>query len=230
MLNLRDEIATWGSAALDLLYPPRCPDCRQHVEENGAWCRVCLGKFWNPRWLDLRERRLLYLDSCLVMTDYLGALQPLFRGLKFQGKRQNAGALAWLAMRPGEGLREPGLNRRIDLAVPVPLAEGRLRERGFNQTALLFAKNCRRAGIPWREDLLQRNRSTHAQWDLDRAKRHDNIKGAFTVTRPAELIGKRILLVDDIVTTGITMEECARVLKAAGATSVRALAIAGGGN
>ena len=114
------------------------------------------------------------------------------------------------------------------LVIPVPVSADRLAERGFNQVELLFGDWSRQQGLEWEAGTLLRRRPTTPQWELDRTQRRENIKGAFFVNAPATVQDRHILLVDDIVTTGRTLEECAGVLRQAGAESVRALALANG--
>ena len=114
----------------------------------------------------------------------------------------------------------------IDCVVPVPLAPEKERKRGFNQSEVLFRSWAERRW-PWK-DGLQRVRSTQAQWHLDKADRADNVKRAFEVKGSFEVRGKHILLVDDIYTTGTTMEACAYALHKKGAASVTGFVVASG--
>ena len=113
----------------------------------------------------------------------------------------------------------------IDLAVPVPLYPAKERQRGFNQAELIFGKFLASQNIPL-ERLLSRTRATKPMYELSGRERAENLKNAFAVTDKKALQGKAVLLVDDILTTGATMMECVRVLRAAGAGSVHALVLA----
>ena len=110
-----------------------------------------------------------------------------------------------------------------DLVAPVPLHPSRLRQRGFNQ-ALLLAQAF--PGVPLERELLARKRHTPPQAGLNPKERRDNVKGAFGVPRPDLVKGKRILLIDDVFTTGATVKECARVLRRAGAREIDVLTVA----
>jgi ComF family protein len=114
----------------------------------------------------------------------------------------------------------------IDLVVPVPLHVRRLRRRGFNQSALLAAPVAASLGLPLETRAVLRVRDTDAQAGQSRAARCENIKGAFSVVRPSRLAGNRVLLVDDVVTTGTTAREIASVMLRAGAESIVVLAFA----
>jgi len=110
--------------------------------------------------------------------------------------------------------------------VPVPLHAARLRWRGFNQAALLGAAVARRTGHPIQVNALIRTRATETQTAKERGERYRNVRGAFSVRKPAAMLNRRILLVDDVMTTGATVDECARTLIAAGARRVDVLALA----
>ena len=114
----------------------------------------------------------------------------------------------------------------IDLLVSVPLHVKRLRERGFNQAHLLIRGWAKQDGIPLDGLTLSRSRWTAPQTTLSRGERRKNIKGAFSVRHPNRIKGRKVLLVDDVYTTGATVNECARVLMKAGAEFVDVLTLA----
>ena len=113
-----------------------------------------------------------------------------------------------------------------DAAVPVPLHFRRLFARGFNQSAVIARMVARSAGVPCLTGAVVRTRVTPPQAALRRREREVNLKGSFKAARPAALRGRRVLLVDDVCTTGATVAECARVLRDAGAESVRVFTLA----
>ncbi len=117
--------------------------------------------------------------------------------------------------------------QRFDLLVPVPLHPARQRERGFNQAELLALELRRECGVPLGK-VLQRTRYTTTQTQFDRSERMENLRGAFRLRRGCNVQDLRMLLVDDVLTTGSTLSECASVLKKAGALSVHAATAARG--
>ena len=123
-------------------------------------------------------------------------------------------------------LDEPRIKSRpFDALVPVPLHHIRFREREFNQAEELANLIAPRAGKPvW--NALRRIRNTPTQTKLDREERAENLRGAFVVRKPAMVKGRDLLLVDDVFTTGSTVEECSRILLKAGASSVRVITVA----
>jgi competence protein ComFC len=125
-----------------------------------------------------------------------------------------------------EGLNrywEPG---SLDLLIPVPLYTRRLRERGFNQALLLVKDLSRRTGMPYRKTILQKKKQTIPQVNLSGVERERELRGTFQVVPKKELSGLRVLLIDDVYTTGATVNECSKVLLNAGAERVDVLTLA----
>jgi ComF family protein len=150
-------------------------------------------------------------------------VREAIHAFKFGGRRGLADPLGDLLA--GLGLSAlPGAGP--DLLVPVPLHRRRERERGYNQ-ALLVARRLERAwGVPVAADALVRLTATAPQADLDARARRRNVRGAFGVVRAPAIAGRHIVLVDDVLTTGATASECARILSRAGASAVGVLTIA----
>ncbi len=144
------------------------------------------------------------------------SLRAIVHALKYGGRRRVAGPLAERLAAAGAGILDGA-----DVVVPVPLHRARQRARGFNQAAEL----AQRLGVPVAH-LLRRVRATPSQTDLPAARRHANVRGAFALARGASPRGATVVLVDDVETTGATLEACARVLRDAGAKEVRALTAA----
>ncbi|HEX8076998.1 MAG TPA: phosphoribosyltransferase family protein, partial [Chthoniobacterales bacterium] len=144
-------------------------------------------------------------------------VRKLVHDFKYGKQRHLRYPLArWL----GETLHDPRLRgRHFDLIVPVPLHPARERERGFNQAALLAEILAAGISVPVRP-VLERTRYTTTQTAYDRAERMENLHGAFRLRKNRDVRDLRVLLIDDVLTTGSTLSECARVLKAAGAHAV----------
>jgi ComF family protein len=146
-------------------------------------------------------------------------LQHAIRLFKYQGKVSLAAPLAALMI-----ARLPPLNS-VDVIIPVPLHLERLRQREFNQSLLLADHIGRRLDIPVAYTNLVRTAPTAAQTTLSRKSRQNNLRRAFAVRRPDAIINKRILLIDDVFTTGATVNECAKALRKAGSGEVFALTL-----
>jgi len=145
----------------------------------------------------------------------------LVRALKYHGRLAHARVLGQLLARTLANQKERQLPQ---LLVPVPLAQQRYGERGFNQAIEIGAQLEKVLGIPLRADLLERRRNTREQAGLDRVARRKNVRGAFAIRKA--LPGEHIAIVDDVVTTGSTVNEIARVLRRAGAKQIEVWAVA----
>jgi ComF family protein len=217
---------------LDLLMPPRCGSCRtvgswlcercrgriRHLEE--PMCRRCGAELESARADCGCRSRLKSLARLRSAAVYEGPIEAAVQRFKYQGWRRLAEPLATLM---AERLMVEGL--AAPWAVAVPLHPGRLRQRGFNQSELL-ARELRRGlqlDVPPGE--LVRTRHTPPQVGHDRRWRLENVRDAF-VWRGAGLGGRSMLLVDDVATTGATLEACACALRAAGSGPVIGVSIA----
>jgi len=192
------------------LTPPLCAICGDPLS---SWRVTCVPLGECPRC----RRGRPSVDRALAIGEYDGSLRAIVHALKYEGRRTLAGRLSSL-------MRDRGADILAGAAcvVPVPLHPSRRRERGFNQAADL----ARHLGLPVRH-ALRRVRATATQAALPAAQRHRNVRHAFAATRSARgLHGQIIVLVDDVCTTGATLDACAVVLKAAGIAEVRALTAA----
>lgn len=189
------------------------------------FCAQCKTPFQNRFPLDLEGRCALCragargFDAAYCFGFYEGPLRDLIHLFKYNGMKPLASPL-------GEYLsRALPLDEGFDAVVPMPLHWRRRFDRGFNQAALLAAQVARRRKIPLLH-AVRRLRATTSQTGLTNARRRDNVAGAFRARRGRPLEGMRILLVDDVMTTGATGSACGAVLKRAGAKSVTLLTLA----
>ncbi|QJW47347.1 ComF family protein [bacterium BFN5] len=212
------------TAVLDFLYPPKCPVCREPIAKHGEWCLACLAKVLAVRAIHPAAHRLRHLDSCQILCDYHSGAKKLIQAIKFHGNLNYIPHLNWLLH------RYSNLEKivQIDVVIPIPLHCDRLKERGYNQTEKIFQEWAAAKKLLWVNDALTRSRPTAPLWNLPLQERRRTIKDSFQIMSPQTVAGKVILLVDDIFTSGTTMDECAKVLKRAGANSVHGLAIASG--
>ncbi|MBF9253088.1 ComF family protein [Pontibacter sp. 172403-2] len=152
-----------------------------------------------------------------------GRVQRLLHRLKYKGAQELG---AHLGQRYGSLLSEHQYNQQFDLIVPVPLHKYKLRRRGYNQSDT-FAKGLAEAmKVPWSSNTLARLLDTATQTKKNRLDRWQNVEQVFQVVRPEQVQGKRILVVDDVMTTGATLETCAVELLKAGAAEVSVVTIA----
>lgn len=153
---------------------------------------------------------------------YDEASKNLILAFKFMDRTENARLLAAMLKVAGEDIFKAG----VDVIVPVPLHYTRLVKRRYNQSALLARELGRYTGLPVDCFSLVRHRKTRPQVEFSGFERVRNVKNAFSVPHPEKLAGKRVVLIDDVLTTGSTLKECAAALKKAGVRSVDALTVA----
>lgn len=196
--------------AFRLVRPPVCQKCGKPLQGQPDLLFTCI---------PCRHRRL-YFAAARAAGIYDGTLRDAIHALKFRSGRALAAPLGSLMAACAAGARLPA----AQLVIPVPLHRRRLRERGYNQSELLAAEVSDRLGLPVRSDVLLRRQTTEAQSALTLEERRANVRGAFIAARALD--GQTVLLVDDVLSTGFTASECARVLRQAGAGQVIVLTAA----
>ena len=221
----------FGKALLDFIYPPTCVVCRSVVENGSPICRQCfsnLKPYDNAEdlenlWIARHKTNPVYLDGFLAGFYFEPNLKNLMHLLKYQ-KEKRLGTFfgKWLADRYSDQLRE----WNIDWIVPVPLHARKRRKRGYNQSELIARGLATENNFKIAYNVLRRTRNTPTNTGLPAPKRIENVSGAFVVNPKINPAAKRILLIDDVITTGSTLNACAEPLKKAGAAAVFALAIA----
>jgi len=232
------------TAAFNAVLPPLCVNCKGDVSHHGALCAAC--------WRQLNFIGGASCQCCGVPFDVLDgggadlqcdeciAFPPVFSRARAPLVYDDASRSMVMRLKYGDELhvvpsmlpflRQAGAEilARADVLTPVPLARWRLWRRRYNQAALLGAALASATGIAHQPDLLRRTRHTPPQGGLDRKQRQRNVQGAFAVN-PAyadTIVNRTVVLVDDVLTTGATANECARALLAAGAARVDVLTLA----
>ena len=236
-------------ALIDIIYPPRCAVCRRFLEKPAggltALCRACADRFvpirpphcpvcGKPFSSGPPENR--HCGACLKKRPaYAAARAPyLYEGVLMEAvHRFKYGHRSALARDLGPLLSRfaadwPGA-RRADVILPVPLHPKRLRERGFNQSLLLARHVAAALETPLDYLSLRRTRYTRPQAGLGKKERRKNVRRAFRVVDPGKIAGKTLLVVDDVATTGNTLDECAGALLRAGGEKVYCLVLAKAG-
>ena len=193
----------------------------QSCEAIGQACPICAAPLSGPAALRCGRCRLRRpaLDRCTAAYEYGGQLAVALRRLKFQGRSDIAKSLRPLLVDAFSTAA-----KQVDLAVPVPLHRRRLATRGFNQAQRLLIPLAKACQLPIARSAICRIRHTQPQAQLSAVDRTANMQDAFEAK--AAVRGKRVLLVDDIRTTGSTLDAAARALRQAGATEVHAFVVA----
>jgi ComF family protein len=228
--------------ALGVALPPLCPACREPLGQHGGLCAACWARlsFIAPPYCERLGIPFAYdpgpgILSMEAIADppayrkaraavrYDDVARTLVHSLKYGDRMDLAPTLGgWMAS-AGRGLLA-----EADALVPVPLHWRRLWARRFNQSAALATAIARHSGVPLMHDTLTRVKATPQQVGLSRSERERNVQGAFRVpaTAKARLAGRRLIVVDDVLTSGATVDACARTLLRAGAAQVDVLTFA----
>ena len=245
--SLRHASRNLGEGALDLLYPPHCASCGVRILEGDEGnsseiemlCKECRGAILAPPehrcpvcshpmegllMCSNCDGRRWHLSVIVAACRYEGLVRELIQRFKYGRDQSLTPPLAALLERALDDPRLQG--KSFDAIVPVPLHPRREREREFNQSGLLAARLAKRRGIPLL-DLLKRTRATAPQAGFDRAARMKNLEGAFALRRKLPPDAS-LLLVDDVSTTGSTLDACAALLMEEGASEVCAVTVARG--
>jgi ComF family protein len=230
---------------LDFIYPPTCPICQRSLKREESlvceecwnnltilpspFCPYCKSFFEGENFAAehqcvclsrVEHRKILAVRSLGTFDDFY---QKLIHRFKYD-KKVPIGRK--LANSMGKEVAKTEGFGDIDLIVPVPLHPARQRERGFNQSEILAEGISKATGIPLAEGVLKRKKNTKDQTYLNAQQRAENVRGAFLVKEPYRIEGKRVILVDDVMTTGATLNECATTLRNCGAEDIFAATLA----
>lgn len=227
-----------------LLYPWRCALCATDTQRGEHLCDFCKSKACRiaapfcetcsqpfSGAIDTKfscancEDRQFHFSCAVSSFRAVGVVREVVHRFKYNGEFHLRHPLTdWLAVTLAD---DRLCAQPVDCFIPVPLHSRRFREREFNQAEVLARLLARRAGTPMRDCIL-RTRYTTTQTRFDRHERIENLRNAFAMRHNADVRDLHVVLIDDVLTTGSTLDECARVLRKAGAASVRAITVARG--
>jgi len=231
-------VYSWSRKILDLIYPPHCtlcgdsghaglelcPACLADLPHNRLCCSICAlplpGSDAHALVCGECQRKRPAFDQCLAPFRYEGRIRELIARFKFRGDLATGRLLSTLL---GNFLAEADLGG-VEALIPVPLHPSRLHERGYNQALELARPLVRRLGVTLLPLACRRARATPPQSGLDQRERRRNLRGAFETTSPIN--ARHLVVLDDVMTTGTTVGELAKVLKRAGAQRVDVWALA----
>ncbi|MDP4094776.1 MAG: ComF family protein [Bacillota bacterium] len=215
---------------LKFLFPPKCIFCKKLLPTNTEIevCTECYDKitFYSGELLYTGDYiKIAWIDKVICLCEYSGIIKDAVIRYKFFNK---PGYYRTFAKLLSKKVKKMTNSLFFDIIISVPLHSDREKERGYNQSYLISRLVGKEIGIPEASGILERTRNTPKQSLLGKEQRGLNIKGAFKVNNADKVKGKKILIIDDILTTGSTLSECGRVLTEAGAKSVTAAVIASG--
>ena len=214
-----------GQALLDLLFPPKCPFCRRLLEDGEELlcprCQMTLPWLTGPR----GERKVAHTDGCFSPLSYEGLVVEAVHRYKFKGMRNYEKAFGLLMTQCAQSR----LRERMDGVTWAPLSRGRLRERGYDQARLLAVQVGKGLGLPVVPTLAKVRESCPQSHLEGAAARRANAAGAYILSSRVQSLPKRLILVDDVVTSGSTLSECAQILRRAGVETVWGLTLAQAG-
>jgi len=227
------QVKQWCNDLIGLLFPNLCNACGVTLyHSEHLICTKCLYDLPFTDYHQYAENRVakqfwgrLPLNAAMAMLYFRkGAkVQNLIHNLKYNG-RTDVGIL--LGSMLGERLKTASLYQDIDLVIPVPLHHKKYKIRGYNQSMFIAAGIAEQMETGISEHHLIRNTATESQTKKNRYNRYENMKDVFQVNSAEDIIDKHILLVDDVITTGATLEACANILLANGAAKVSIAALA----
>jgi competence protein ComFC len=217
-MNIYSPLTEAAHAVLDFLFPPECPVCDGAFDSREIICEDCLAELSKCSSLYLPEKNNPeYVDDVSILLPYDSVCRKMIHALKYHGMHSTGIVLGKLMARKTLG----NFNfEKSPCLVPVPLHPAKMNERGYNQSERIAEGFSAFSGFDIRTDLLTRNKETHTQTALDHTDRALNVSGAFSFSGGKSLAGTQILLVDDVLTTGATVSECAKALKDGGAGNI----------
>lgn len=207
------------SKILNAIFPAKCIGCDSLVDDKDIFCADCRSMvIWiDTPFLGMHLSRQ-YFDKAVSLAKYDSVWKEIVHRLKYNDRTDLADPLAELI--------SAKVDLEYDLIVPVPLHPKRLKERGYNQSALLAKKIAKDTGFKCVFNALLKKENSAHQVGYSAKERVENVKGTFMLSPSVDIKGKDVLLIDDVITTGATLNECAKVLKENGAGRVDVMTLA----
>lgn len=235
VFNWSDFIKKSINAVLNIIFPPRCRFCSKIMDwlkEEVPVCKDCFGAIrligseacnYCGKSLEsvkncscVQDGHEIYYSKAYSACEYYGLIREKLLVFKFSGRKEMSEALAWLIVRKLEMTNE----KSFDIIISVPMHETNLKKRGYNQSELIAEHIASYYSKPIAKNNLIKTKITLTQSKLDRGERIKNIRDAFKIVYSNEIKDKEVLLIDDILTTGSTVNECSKILQEAGAKKV----------
>lgn len=206
-------------------YPPICPICHKIIEERDGFCENCAKKFLR---VNYKKEPAPLIDKIFCIANYREGAREYLLKLKFENDLSVVPILKNILFHVADNTELKKFLSQVDIATFVPLHAKRLEERGFDQNDLIFRDFLTAQNISI-ENLLIRSKNTQKLFDLGAKERLKMMEDAFSAVENISVIGKNILIADDIYTTGATTSSCAKILKSFGANKIFVLAYSSDG-
>ena len=206
---------------LNLIYPPVCGFCGQICNEH--LCKKCEIKIKKYQINSIKKIKDKYFDELLCLFKYEDIIRETIIKYKFQNKPYLYKTFSKIILK---NKKIYSFLKKYDIIIPVPISKKRKSERGYNQSALIAKEITKNTSLKYEKNNLIKIKNTVEQSKLNKKQRQINVKNVYTIENKETLLNKNILLLDDICTTGNTVNECARILKQAGIKNVGVLTIA----
>lgn len=214
MLKFVDKI-------ISIIYPKRCPFCDMIIKMPLDICENCKRNI-TPIFI----KRSIFLNSkeipCVSPFKYTGNIAEAIKRFKFRGRKEYSACLSKFML---EAFNIYYHNNKIDFVTSVPLHPKRKRERGYNQAEILVRDLCSKINLKYKE-VLKKDKVNLQQHNLSYDERENNVKNVYSTNNKAIIKGSKILICDDVITTGNTLKECCRILYENGATEVLCITLA----
>lgn len=206
------------------LFPNRCILCGQVILPGKKVCDECMSNLpYNKKFVLAPDKNRKNLYCCRASFYYTGPIRSGVLGLKFHNVTASADFFAQYMAQ----LTYSGVSEEYDFIISVPISDKRLKKRGYNQSDLIAREYALLVGKRYDPDVLKKIRDNDAQSSLlSFQERRENVRNCYCITDKAKVLGKRILLIDDVYTSGSTLKECAAVLRQEGAQCVIGLVVA----
>ncbi len=206
---------------LELIYPNVCGICGKICKES--LCKRCAIEIEKYEINLVNKNKKMYFNESMHIFKYNEMIRQRLIEYKFQDKSYMYKTFAKIILK---NKKVCGFLEKYDIIIPVPIHKKRRLKRGYNQTELIAKEICKNISLELKTDVLIKQKNIKAQSELNKNERKQNIKNAFEIKNINEIIDKKILLFDDIYTTGSTVNECSKILKKAGAKQIGVVTIA----
>lgn len=235
-MQISSVLTEFGGAVLDFLFPPSCFGCGKFLEKHSLLCTDCENEierthepicftcglplpFGQDSCSDCSNEGILFYRT---FAEYTETVRHLIHAFKYYNRDDIGG---YFGSHLGETVMRESVFAGFDLCIGVPLYPTRKRERGYNQSDIIAGAISKKSGIPHATTAVRRVKPTKSQTKLNLEQRQKNVSNIFKISKPEDITGKNVIIIDDVITTGSTIKSLANVLIEAGAEKICAVSI-----